>query len=320
MIKKILLSLATVFIFSTSSFGFAPDIVLSEIGARPMGMGKAFTSIPAGPDAISFNPASISFAPTLEITTMQTKILNTVDYRMYAGVLSTKIGSFGISYMTALTPAGYATTTQGSLASAEAMAFTTSTLIFSASQNMTRLMQADARKIGELSVGINYKLMNSFLSGITNGRGSGQEMDIGMLLITPSKLNVGLCMQNTSRADFLWESQTKEKLPSVFRFGLSYPFKNVLLSLDTESSSGENKPALLHLGGEWTPYPGLYIRAGSSQAATGTSSTANTLTFGLGFKYSGVSFDYAYRNDAIQSDFNNQYISLSFATNKLLED
>ena len=70
-------------------------------------MGKAFTGVAEGANAVSFNPAGIAFVQTFEVTTMQTKILNVVDYKMYGGVYATDYGNIGVNYLSVYTPAGY---------------------------------------------------------------------------------------------------------------------------------------------------------------------------------------------------------------------
>ena len=97
MIKKIsIILIFYLFLTSVSFAGYTADISQSGVGARPIAMGKAFVGIADGSNAIAFNPAGIGFTPHFEITSMQTKLLNVVDYKMLAGVMATRFGNIGL--------------------------------------------------------------------------------------------------------------------------------------------------------------------------------------------------------------------------------
>ena len=318
MTKDLFIAL-TILLFTAGSVSAktTADLSLTGIGARPLGMGKAFTAISGGSNTMSFNPAGIGFVSAFEITTMQTKILNTSDYKMYGGVLATNIGNFGINYVNVLSPAGYVTTDRNSLATAQSMAYTGSTFIFSFGQNMSRLMKISPN-MGNLAIGANIKIVRNFMSGITNGNGTGVDGDLGLLLMTPNNFNFGVSLQNYMRGNIAWESGTKDKLPSIFRAGISYKINkpNILFAMDAENYAEDNKPMLLHTGVEWHTSDYLVIRFGIDQCAINTINTINNMTYGVGLKLFGVTFDYAFRENGQQADASAHYLSLSFSPEK----
>ena len=68
-----------------------------------------------------------------------------------------------------------------------------------------------------------------------------------------------------------------------------------------------NGAFLLHLGAEWNPMKYLFVRGGLDQNASGFN-----LALGLGTKYRGFSFDYAYHTYAELSEFTTHYFSLGY--------
>lgn len=290
------------------------DLVQAGVGARPLGMGRAFTGVEGGVNSICFNPASISRTPTFEITTMQTKIVNIVDYKMYGGVYSTKYGTFGLAYLLAATPAGYLTTDRASMNGAQVINYSATTLILSYGQVMTRLISTRGG-IGNLALGGNLKLTRNSMSGVTNGNGSGIDMDLGAHMIASPDFNFGATLQNMLRGRVGWDTGKADTLPVILKLGATYKPKkaNVLLSLDCDAYSSDKRPYLLHLGGEWTVNNSLIIRGGLDQAAVTKTEKVLSLSYGIGLKFFGAVFDYAYRNDALQNEASAHYVSLSYS-------
>lgn len=290
------------------------DLVQAGVGARPLGMGRAFTGVEGGVNSICFNPAGISRTATFEITTMQTKIVNVVDYKMYGGVYSTKYGTFGLAYLLAATPAGYLTTDRASMNGAPTINYSATTLILSYGQVMTRLINTRG-SIGNLALGGNLKLTRNSMSGVTNGNGSGIDMDLGAHMIASPDLNFGATLQNCLRGKVGWDTGKSDALPVILKVGATYKPKkaNVLLSLDCDAYSSDKRPYLLHLGGEWAVNDTLIIRGGLDQAAVTTTEKVISLSYGIGLKFLGAVFDYAYRSDAVQKEASAHYISLSYS-------
>lgn len=317
MINKLLLSIITIIIFASASFAETADLSYSGVGARPLGMGRAFTAVPDGPNAICFNPAGIAYTPTFELTTMQTKLLNSVDYKMYGAVTSTPRGNLGINYITTITPAGYVTTDLASTANPESMAYMSSFIILSYGLNMNKVLHVGP-SLGSLSLGANLKIINNFMGGVTNGRGAGYESDLGVLLSTPANINFGISIQNFLQNGVKWETGTTDKLPYALKVGTAYKPKDtgLLLSLDAESLVQSSKPILLHGGAEWVIGDTLALRCGLDQDAISQTEIIHNYTYGVGLKISGVSIDYAYRSSGLHSDANVHYVSLSFSPAK----
>lgn len=314
MIKILSILIISISIFASASFAEIADLSYSGVGARPLGMGRAFTAVPDGPNSICFNPAGITYTPTFELTTMQTKLLNSVDYKMYGAVTTTPRGNFGINYITAITPAGYVTTDLASTANPESMQYMSSMVVLSYGLNMNKVLRVGPT-LGNLSVGANLKIINNFMGGIVNGRGFGYESDLGLQLSTPSNISFGIALQNFLQNGIKWETSTIDKLPYTLRIGTTYKRKDLglLLSLDSESQVQSNRPMLLHAGAEWVIADTLALRCGLDQDSLSSAEIIQNYTYGIGLKVSGVSIDYAYRSNGLHSDANAHYVSLSFS-------
>src|SRR3990167_9123243 len=134
----------TIFLLMAASYSFASDA--ADIGrnlssAKAIGMGNSFVAVDRGVDSMSYNPAGISFIPSYEVMFMQTKILNTIDYRNFSGVLNTQAGVFGISVLQETTPAGYLTTDQGSMTNATPISYTSQFINISLGFSGNRLIK-----------------------------------------------------------------------------------------------------------------------------------------------------------------------------------
>ncbi|OGC13769.1 hypothetical protein A3J90_01510 [candidate division WOR-1 bacterium RIFOXYC2_FULL_37_10] len=313
MIKKIsIILIFYLFLTSVSFAGYTADISQSGVGARPIAMGKAFVGIADGSNAIAFNPAGIGFTPHFEITSMQTKLLNVVDYKMLAGVMATRFGNIGLNYVSAITPAGYETTDQASTSSAIPINYESSMMILSYAMNMRNLIRAS--NIGQLAFGANVKLINNSLNSTNGGSGSGVDADIGMLLTTPINFNFGISAQNILGGNINWESGNVDNFPALVRFGGSYNWKkfNTLITCDGVLPLEDNHPLMMHAGIEWTPIEYFALRAGLDQDALGTNEVVQNFTYGAGFNIKGFSFDYAYKQKGIYSDISSHYLSISY--------
>lgn len=313
MIKNLTLVIIFFLLIGAAHSKTTTDLTQAGVGARPLGMGKAFAAIPGGSNTICFNPAGIGFVSTIEISMMQTKIVNTADYKMYGGVVATSVGNFGINYISVLSPAGYVTTDKNSMAAAPQMAYTGSTYLLSYARNLNQIMKVGST-MGNLAFGMNIKIVRNYISGITNGNGTGMDGDIGILMLTPNNYTYGVTLQNFLRGNIAWDSGTKDKLPSILRLGVSTKLKkpNILFALDAENYGEDSHPLVLHTGVEWAATENLAIRFGVDQSAISSTNTVNCITFGVGLKYSGVTIDYAYRQDGQITDMSSHYISLSF--------
>ncbi|HVN67813.1 MAG TPA: hypothetical protein VMT55_05520 [Candidatus Sulfotelmatobacter sp.] len=284
------------------------DLAVVGSGARPMGMGGAFTAVADDLNALFSNPAGLGQQKNWGMTSMSTQMMDRVDYKMVGGIYPTDFGTFGVGYIAALTPAGFATTDKNSLAGASAtpLSYGTSQFSLSYGLNLGDLVRISGVS-PDMALGATYRATSSVFGGV-DGSGSGRGLDVGLIFWPLPNLSGGLTLQNIG-GGVDWNNGSKEELPLVTKVGGAYDLGRARLALDVENSAGVS---LLHGGAEYRPTANIALRAGVEQAPAGAGASAVDLTAGVGFKFAGFSFDYAYRQDGGLADNSNHYFSLSF--------
>lgn len=307
--KFYLLVFSILLTFTTFAFADAVDLGISGIGARPLGMGKAFTAIADDTNAIFLNPAGLASANAWGVTSMTTKLIDTVDYKMVGGLIPTARGVFGIGYIDASASAGYRIDTTGAVLSSSPITYSSSFLILSYGNRVS------IGRIQNLGIGLNLKMINNGFSGL-DASASGMDADIGFIINPNDKLALGLNYQNVMDSNLSWDADTKEDVPSALKLGAGYKIRdNLLLALDFEFAS--QSPLLIHTGLEFRPFKIIALRAGIDQNPTSSSSAGSDLTAGLGINFRGFSFDYAYKSNSIVENDTTHYFSLSFSPEQL---
>lgn len=282
------------------------DLSLAGVGARPMALGQAYTAVADDTNAVFTNPAGLGGQNSWGITTMSTKLLNRVDYKLVGAVYPTELGTFGIGYLSASTPAGYLTTDKVSISSASAISYGSSMINLSYGRDLSEAMHMNST-LGKLYVGANVKALSSTFNGV-DGTGNGSSCDVGLIFKPNDRLSTGLTFKNIG-SNITWNSGADEKLARSLNAGAAYNFDRGLASLDLQMGGGLS---LLRGGIEYQPFNLLVLRAGLNQSVTGLNETANNLSGGVGVKLNGFTFDYAYRQDSTLGDNSAHYISISF--------
>jgi len=316
--KKLLLALLLLFLLTHGFTGvvFAKatlDLTQAGVGARPTGMGRAYVAVANDSNAVFLNPAGIASAKSWGLTSMSTKLMNRVDYKLLGGIYPTQYGVFGLGYIGANTPAGYYTTDKDSLTGAVPISYGSSLFVLSYAKKLSIAGSSNA------AIGANLKVINNGFSGV-NASGTGFDLDLGIVATPRKGLTVGAVVQNFLPADMgasvNWNSNTKEGIPSLFKVGASYYLKpNLLLAGDVDFSATSSRPVTIHTGVEWKPLPLLALRAGLDQNPAGKD-TVTDFSIGVGLNVKGFQFDYAYKNNSLVEKSNAHYFSLSIAADQ----
>jgi hypothetical protein len=302
------------------------------MGARPLGLGKAYLAIADDSSAIFLNPAGLGRVKHWMLTSMYTKLLNEIDYTMAGGVYYTPQGGIGIGYVGASIGGSYLTQRNTNTDRIEVTAGSPS---MSYSNNVVLL--ANGVSLGPLwifkdfNAGLSLKLFNQGITGTGEGTASGYDADIGILASVSPWLNIGLTYVNLlpdSMARLRWATNTTESIPSYLRAGVSAqllgaeaPFHlwdhYLTADLDLElPGERPSRPTLYHLGLEWWPTDILAIRGGIDQDAVSRGGAVvgvdSNLTAGVGLQYAGFQFDYAYHQYGDLEVNTTHYFSLSY--------
>lgn len=251
---------AFIIIFSVVSFRTAySQFELLDVGAKPIALGGAFTSLANNSNAVYYNPAGISQMQFREVSIFYSPApfgLKELANGSVNFVEPTKFGTFGLSAKTY----GF-----------ELYKEITATLTYA----------NNYRKKIYYGANVNYynlKIQN-YGSDATLG------IDVGVLAYLTDLLRWGFSAFNLNRPTV---GTLKDKLPQVYRTGLSVQPRNDLnFVLDVEKDT--RYPASVKAGVEYTLYEMVDLRAGIGTEPTKFSG-------GVGFYYSLFEIGYGFYN------------------------
>jgi hypothetical protein len=324
MLKKSLLILLVLSV-STIAFGISSDPLGIGVGARPLGMGRAFVSMPGN---FFVNPASISDIGGLKLTTMNANVFQNVNYTMVGIANPFSFGSLGIAYVNSGIASIPLTRMAGTTIEVyDSTDYSNSILLASYALPLHILTDrigflSGYKFLQDVSAGTNLKIYNQGFSNLTGAldqaKGTGFDMDLGVSYQPDAPFSLGLTLQNALPASmggkFTWDkNNVEEGIPAVLKVGGAYHLreKTLILAIDSENHISTDKPGVWHLGLEWLPIEMLAIRLGLDQQSS-TVQVDNNLTGGIGLKYRGFTFDYAYHQYGDISENTTQYFSIGY--------
>ncbi|MCX5750099.1 MAG: S-layer homology domain-containing protein [Candidatus Saganbacteria bacterium] len=284
----------------------ALDPMKIGIGARTLAMGRTAVADAGDIDALFVNPANGAYLKQYGLTSMYTNLSEDMNYIFLGGANKFDFGTLGLAYLGSGASGFQGTTIESGrvVPTGSAFGYTSSVIALTYGKEFWK----------GLALGGSFKLFNKGF-GVTNGSGSGYDVDLGLLWQPMDNLTIGAVQQNAlpqSMAAIRWATNTAEDIPSATKLGVNYnPQKDLLLAGDLDLTSGQ--PMTLHGGVEWMAMENLALRGGLDQLATSSNSAAINYSFGVGLLYAGVSFDYAYYYDTTLASVNSaHYFSLSF--------
>lgn len=283
-----------------------PSVV--GVGARTLGMGRAYTAISANPDSLFLNPAALTGLSRLGLTSMYSKLINEVNYILVGASQPLGDNHLGIGYLGA---------SLGDVQSAVRdpstgrISFEAGTVNYY--NNIIYLTYA-RDVMAKLSAGLNFKLYSQGYSG-GGDTAAGYDADLGLKYDFSDALTFGFLERNFIPASLggkiKWSSGAEEGIGSSSRLGLNYAPGNYDLSADYEFYLTRSAPGLLKLGAEWWLLPNFALRAGSDQDPL-----ESNLTAGLSFIFNDFQFDYAYHQYGSLAANTTSTFSLSYGVSK----
>ncbi|MBU0672527.1 MAG: PorV/PorQ family protein [Candidatus Margulisbacteria bacterium] len=269
-------------------------VLKAGVGARPLGMGGAFTAVSNNADAPYWNPAGLGFIDDNEITSMQTKLSTDADHYYVSYVRPALGGTLGISWIQV--GMGNITETSSEVDSNNEVV---NLSVFSYFSNA--YMVSYGKKFGEyISFGLTAKYLTSDMFQISGGQASGYSVTPGLLLKLPRGWSLGVKIDELLNSH-VWGTGTEERVPAVLRLGLAYAKSNPgLFAIDVSQTLKSGYASTAAVGYEWAK-DGFSVRLGY----------ADGLTAGAGFVSGNARVDYAYVTQADLSRDNVHRISLS---------
>ncbi len=295
--------------------GSTDDPMMIGGGARPIGMGRAFTAVADDADAPFLNAAGIAGLKGPQAMAMFTNLLGEIYYREYCGAAPTPIGTIGIGYISTGVNAIPTAISSTEIVNTD---YYDSVFLVSYSSPLGRWL-----KYGQnIFVGTNFKLFSRGYTGGLNQYASGYSMDCGVKVIVNPNLSLGVSIQNFLPVSLggviKLSSGAEESLQGMTKAGIAFrPVqydRKLLIALDTDLPSESSRPVTSHLGVEYKLVEALALRAGADQTIdSGTASkTSWSPSFGVSLGHGAIRFDYAYHPYYNNPGLASSYFSLCY--------
>ena len=295
--KKVAVTLClTSLIALTSISGYAEvgttgaEFLNTCLGARPGGMGNAFSAIADDINTVCWNPAGLILLKRKEASFTYTNLGAVFDVNgtgsMYDGFLGyaqpLKNGdAFAIS-LQYQEQGKIAYTTESPEVIAE----------YSLGGNYAAILSYAKKLSSSLSWGASLKLIQAKLWRRT---GQAYAVDLGGLYQSPNKkLTIGLSLQNTGTKLKMEDVEQADSLPQNLKLGMSYRLLNssshgLIFAFDIDKPTASDTRAGLGLGTEYWYRRLIALRLGYSNKE----GNVKGFTQGIGFRYHGYEVDFA---------------------------
>ncbi len=258
----------------------AAQFLKLPVGAKPIGMGEAYTAIADDVNALFYNPAGLAQLKRKSGEFMFSKYIGETSYEWIAiGLpISKKAGALGIGIQYFSAGSMDETTVNAQ----QVGSFTPSDLA---------VHLAYAKQLGNFPLGLNLKFIQSKIKETA----TSFALDLGSQYVSKeSKLLLGFSLQNLG--DGLKYENEKSKLPILIKLGIGSKInKQWLVSMDGVFPE-DNSPTF----GAGTEYKILLskeihfsLRAGYNSRSR-KSDGLNGVTTGFGFQFKSVNLDYAW--------------------------
>jgi nucleoid-associated protein YgaU len=268
------------------------DLMKIGVGARPMGMGKAFVALADDGNSPFMNPAGLAELKTWQLTSMYVNYLEgDVPYTLLSGSWPWRAGNIGLGLLST----GVSDIPSPTPTSISYFDYYDRMLFLTYAQRYAGMdILNDPNK--DLLFGGNLKLLFKGMGGAGGNAGRGYDVDLGVKYTHNKWLKFGANFQNILATTLDWNSQAKDDIPLLLKVGGAVKLWNerLNLALDMDLPLGANLPNLYHLGVEWPINSVFCLRAGADQISDATSAVATNPTAGASINYRGFKVDYAY--------------------------
>jgi len=310
--QKIIVSAATaliVFILVVSQ-AFSVDPMFIGVGARALGMGKAYVGVAEDADTVFMNPAGLGGIDRLKLSSMYTKLFDEMQYVVAGGAypLDGENGTLGFgiirSSVDGIPLYSVGGTSEGTSDYSNNVVF----ISYGVDLGKMKGYGIDGM-LKDVSVGANLKYFSDGASVSSDMSGTGFGVDLGVLYRYTPYMQFGLNLQNVFGTGIEYASTgIKDNIPAVAKIGTkinlvgdreggkAYIQGDYTLNaaVDCDMSMNENMPSVLHMGLEYKPIKEFTLRGGIDQNPGPYGESQNNLTLGVGYDYDGIQFNYAY--------------------------
>ncbi|MFA4857720.1 MAG: S-layer homology domain-containing protein [Candidatus Margulisiibacteriota bacterium] len=302
------------------------DPLAIGVGARSLGMGRTYVGYAENADALFVNPAGLGRLEGIAATNMQANLMNDINFMLLGGAYPVAAGhTVGAGYVGMGTADIDLRNADGSSAGTGTYNRAVYFLSYGVKANSLSSLLSD-----NVYLGTNLKYFSYALSGsdaLAEGSGGGFDMDLSLLYQANPWLSLGYTQQDLLPASaggkVTFANGYEEGINSVSKLGskvqilgdqesaLKKSDFNLSVGLDADLYVDEAMPMAMHLGGEFWPNDILAVRMGLDQDPSAGNGVVTNLCGGLGVRYKGIAFDYAYHPYSSYSENATHYFSVS---------
>ena len=289
------------------------------VGARALGMGKASLGIHQDVSSMFVNPAALANLKEWGVTSLSGRFINTIDYSNAGWAAPTRFGVIGIGVVNSglgmTTPVATLETIDGEI---RVVPSTTEAASYNYNTRVILLSYSRCFFLENLYLGGNLKFYSTDYSGHGSSYTStGQDIDVSALYQINPRWNIGGVVKNAlpfnAGGKLTYSDGYEESIGSSITLGTSFkvdPRFTLYLDYDTSLYSF---PSLWHAGVEFWLNEIVAFRLGMDQEIAGEEEASNNLAAGLGLRWRGYSFDYAYHEYNNLPEHTTHYFSLGYS-------
>lgn len=267
--------------------GLQIDVTAAGVGTRALSMGGAFSAVCDDVNALFYNPAGLVQLDQGELTSMQTRLMDSVDYYYLALGIPLQQSGFAVGWIQCTVPN-------------IPLVATTSVPLNS---DITPQGRADYfanaliaaygwQATDHLSCGVSVTGLYKDMSGISQAKGYGISSTLGLLYQPIHGLNIALVLRDAFNYQH-WQTGTEEIVLPKLSLGFNLlPMKSWAISFDLDKQMSFRYYFVWHIGTEVVFFERILLRAGLDRG---------TFTAGFSVNINPVYFDYGYLgSDAYQ--------------------
>ncbi|MBU0686295.1 MAG: PorV/PorQ family protein [Candidatus Margulisbacteria bacterium] len=323
--KILLTTLIFGILFAAASFAVIDPMYIG-VGARPLGMGKAYVGYAEDGNAMFMNPAGLGRIDRIKFNSMSATMMGDINYLVLGGVYPLAEGqSVGVGYVGL--GSGGIDLRDNSGNSVGTGDYNSAVFFLSYGLKANNLISTAPEN---LYLGANLKYFSRALAGSSDmeeGSGSGFDVDVSLLYQAKPWLRLGYTQQNTLPsslgAKINFANGYSEGIPLVSKVGgrvqvlgeketaLREANFDLSIGLDADIYVTEKLPTAFHLGTEIWPNEILAIRMGLDQDPSVNGLVTN-ICAGMGVRYRGFEFNYAYHPYTEFSQDTTHYFSIAY--------
>ncbi|MFH1075126.1 MAG: PorV/PorQ family protein [Candidatus Firestonebacteria bacterium] len=204
-LKILLLITFTAFVYAGAGSS-GNEVLRIDVGAKPIGMGGAFTGLANNADAIYYNPAGLVQVEELELSLMHSEYIVDTHCEYVAAALPFKNMAFGLNTVFVW----------NSFEKLDDVKFPLGAiLVYSSATTFSWALTPLPKAMPELSLGINAKYTYMSLDDFFQ---SAVFFDLGVLYIFEKDLSIGFVAKNFGAV----LNETSDPAPMTLRLGVSY--------------------------------------------------------------------------------------------------